>query len=617
MGRPETLQESVPGLWRVIRHFWPYIRKHRALIPIPMLALIGEVFLRLLEPWPLKFVFDRVIVTGAARRPSGLPALDALDPMTLLTVSALGVVAITGLRALASFTNTVGLARIGNRVLAEVRGDLYRHLQSLSLSFHVKARGGDLVVRVISDVSMLKDVTVTAVLPMVSNLFVLVGMIALMLWLQWELALLALAILPLFGLSTMRLSRRIREVAREQRRREGAMAATTAESIGAIKTVQALSLEPMFAATFARRNQRSLKEDMKGRRLTASLERTVDLLIAAGTAMVLWQGTRLVLRGSLSPGDLLVFLTYLKRAFNPLQDLAKYTGRMAKAAAAGERVLDILGRIPEVRDLPGATPAPAFRGEVRFEGVDFAYEPGRRVLEGIEFDATSGAHVALVGPSGIGKSTLVNLILRLYDPERGRVTIDGRDIREYTLDSVRAQVSVVLQDSLLFAASVRDNIACGSSDAAEEEVEAAARLANAHEFIAAMPDGYDTILGERGVTLSSGQRQRIAIARAAIRKSPILILDEPTTGLDEENERAVVEALERLARGRTTFLITHTLHLVARADLILYLEGGRVLECGTHAELTRAGGRYASLVRLQAAAHDHENAPGDAHALAS
>jgi ATP-binding cassette subfamily B protein len=370
-----------------------------------------------------------------------------------------------------------------------------------------------------------------------------------------------------------------------------------------------------------------------------------------------------VLTDALSPGELLVFLTYLKRALHPLQDYAKYTGRLAKAAAAAERVLDLLDRTPEIRDLSGAVRAPAFRGFVRFENVSFAYEAGQRVLEGVEFEAQPGQRVALVGPSGIGKSTLISLILRLYDPVQGCVQIDGRDIRAYTLESLRAQMSVVLQDSILFAASVTDNIAYGAPGATFEQIKASARLANAHEFIQALPQGYDTVLGERGVTLSHGQRQRIAIARAALRRAPILILDEPTTGLDEENEQAVIESLERLARGPrsgsaqvavslsaptrpapnlltrllarlrkrnqtqgdaseatdlsfspaqgcTTFLITHNLQLAARADLILYLEDGRILERGTHTELMQANGRYAALHTRQAATNDSPVIPG-------
>jgi ATP-binding cassette, subfamily B, bacterial len=423
------------------------------------------------------------------------------------------------------------------------------------------------------------------------------------------LALLATATLPLFWFSTVRISRRIHEAARKQRRREGAMAATAAESISAIKIVQALSLESVFAEDFSSRNKKSQKEDFQATRLAARLGRTVDVLLALATAMVLWYGARLVLRSEMTPGDLLVFVTYLKRAFHPARDFAKYTARLSKAAAAGERVIELLQQTPDVRDRADAVRAPAFSGAVRFADVSFGYEPGREVLKHVHLHVAPGQYVALAGPSGIGKSTLASLVLRLYDPTEGAVMIDGRDIREYTLASLRGQISVVLQDSILFAATVAENIAYGAPQATREDVEAAARLANAHEFIEALPEGYETVVGERGVTFSHGQRQRIAIARAAVRRCPILILDEPTTGLDEENERSVSEALERLAHGRTTFLITHDLQSAARADLILYLEGGRILESGSHRELIEAGGRYAALYRLQSSTpSDEKNA---------
>ena len=604
MGRPETLQGAAPHLWRVMRHFWPYIRRQRLLIALSFLALFAEIGLRLLEPWPLKFVIDRVLAPSGGGR-SGIPAVDALAPMTLLTLAALAPAVIIGLRALAGYWTSVGFFLVGNRVLTQVRALVYRHLQGLSLSFHTKARSGDLIVRVGRDVEMLKDVAATAFFPLLGSALLLFFMAGLMFWVHWKLTLLALVPAPLFWLTTLRISRRIHAGARRQRQRESEVASTAAESIGAIKVVQALSLEDRFAQAFTRQNIKSQEEDAKTRRASASLERALDVLTGISVALVLWYGALLVLRGELTAGDLLVFLAYLKKAFHPLQDFAKYTGRLAKAAAAGERVLDLLERTPEVRDLPGAVPAPPFRGAVRFERVSFAYEAGQRVLDQIDFEAHPGQRIALVGPSGIGKSTLVSLILRLYDPLEGRVLIDGRDVRDYTLASLRAQTSMVLQDPVLFAASIRDNIAYGAPDCTPEEIEAAARLANAHEFITALPQGYDTAVGERGVTLSNGQRQRIAIARAAVRRAPLVILDEPTTSLDKENEQAVVEALERLSEGRTTFLITHDLRQAARADRILYLEGGCVRECGTHAELKQANGRYATLYRLQTVTGDH------------
>src|SRR5437899_2557593 len=600
MGQPLTLRAALPGLGRLVRRLWPYVRRERPLIVVSLVALYAEIGLRLLEPWPLKVVLDHVV--GAGHHDHWVDrVLAAPDRGTLLVLAAVAVVAFAGLRALAAYYNTVGLALAGNRVLTAVRNELYAQLQRLSLSFHTRARTGDLIVRVTGDVGFLQDVVVTAFLPLLASGLTFVGMAGVMLWLNAPLALLAFATGPLFLLSTVRLSRRIRDNARRQRQQQGAMAATAAESIGAVKVIHALSLEGTFAQAFTGQSRKNLATGVRATRLSAGLERTVDLLIAVATAAVLWYGARLALRGVMTPGDLVVFLAYLKNAFRPVRDFVKYTGRLAKASAAGERVLDLLDRTPDVRDLPGAVPAPALRGAVRFDGATFSYEPGLPALEQIDCVLQPGQRVALVGPSGSGKSTFASLILRLYDPTAGRVLIDERDIREYTLASLRAQMSVVLQDSLLFAATIRDNIAYGAPGTPHEAIEAAARLANAHAFVEALPKGYDTMVGERGVTLSNGQRQRIAIARAAIRRAPVLILDEPTTGLDGENERAVIEALERLAEGRTTFLITHDLLLAGRADLVLYLEAGRVREWGTHAQLLQAGGQYALLYHLQTA----------------
>jgi ATP-binding cassette subfamily B protein len=608
-----SARDQPPGLWRIARFFWPYVRRYRGLIAVSMLSLFAEVGLRLLEPWPLKFVFDHILKSDATRRRDWLAAkLQPVDSMTLLGLCAVAVVAITGLRALASYWQTIGFAQMGNRVLRKVREHLYRHVQYLSLSFHTSSRTGDIVMRVINDVGMLQDVAVTALLPLTAKVLIVAGMAALMLAMNWKLALVALSVLPLFWLRTVSLTGRIREIAKKQRRQEGAMAATAAESLGAIKTVQALSLEENFARAFTAESERNLKQDVKGKRLSATLERSVDVLIAIATALVLWFGVRLVLRAEITSGDLLVFLAYLKSAYRPIQDFAKYTGRVAKASAAAERVMDLLDRVPEVRDQPGATTAPAFAGRVQFENVTFGYETGRPVLENISLDVPAGARVALVGASGSGKSTLVSLVLRLYEPQRGRVLIDGQDVRDFTLESLRSQISVVLQDNLLFAGSVRENIVCVAPGAAAEEIEGVARLASAHEFITGLPQGYDTLVGERGVTLSHGQRQRIAIARASIRKAPILLLDEPTTGLDKRSEQAVLDALERVQTGRTTFLISHDLRHAATADLILLLDHAAIAERGTHDELLRLNGRYAAFWRLQSL-----NSPAEAPAAPS
>jgi ATP-binding cassette subfamily B protein len=594
MARPISLRTALSGLVRFVRVFSPHVRSQRAVIGGALAALIGETLLRVLEPWPLKFIIDRIADRGFSR--VSLPALEQMEAGTLFALAALALVVFTGLRAVAAYFSAIGFALAGNRALTSIRGALFRHVQALSLSFHNRARGGDLVVRMIGDIGMVQEVAVTAVLPLLGNLLILLCMFAVMLWLDWRLALIAIAVLPVMLIATWQRGRRIHESSRRTRSREGDMAATAAESMAAIRTVQSLSLSGRFADSFSGQNSASLSEGLRTRRLSAGLERGVDVLIAIATAGVLWYGAHRVMDRQLSPGELLVFLLYLKSAFRPMRDIAKYGARLAKAAAASERIVELFETAPDVRDRADAVEAPSLQGTIEFAGISYAYEAGRPALDGVDVRIEAGCHVALVGASGSGKSTLVNLLLRLYDPVSGQVRIDGRDIREFTLASLRAQVSVVPQDTLLFATTVRDNIAYGAEEVSDTEIEAAARLANAHDFIAALPLGYQTQVGERGVMLSAGQRQRIAIARAAIRNSPILILDEPTTGLDSENERLVMQALERLSSGRTTLHITHRLEAARTANLILCLDQGRLLETGSHAQLLARGGRYASLV---------------------
>lgn len=599
----KSARVTARGFRRLFRRFSHHLRPQRPLLAGATLATLLEVAMRLLEPWPLKFVLDRVIVDTPSGGSSGIGWLDSLDPGALLAVCALAVAGIAALRAGAAYLSTVWLAIAGNRVLTNVRDDLYRHVQRLSLSYHHRTKSGDMLTRLTGDVGRLQEVSVTAALPLFASVLTLVGMVAVMLWLNWQLALVALIMFPLFSPLMVRRGGRIVGVARKQRRREGELAATAAETLGSVQVVQAFSLEERLQRVFASRNKASLKEGVQAKRLAAGLERKVDLLVGVGTALVLWYGALQVQRGAITPGDLVVFLLYLKTAFKPMRDLAKYTGRLARASASGERIVDVLDTEPEIGDRPGAIEAAAFAGRVRFRDVSLRYSPGDHpALARIDFDVSPGTRVALVGPSGAGKSTVCALIPRLWDPTAGAVEVDGRDVRDYTLASLRGQVAMVLQESLLFGISIRENIAFGAAEASEEEIQRAARLANAHEFIVRLPNGYETALGERGATLSGGQRQRIAIARAAVRDAAIVILDEPMSGLDEENARAVGEALLRLTDGRTTFLVAHDLRAAEDADLVLYLESGWIVECGTHRELLAAGGAYAVAHALQSGA---------------
>lgn len=597
--RPKTPKAAIAGLRRIMTRFWPEIRKQKVLLGLAWLGLLGEILAQLLEPWPLKLIFDYIIMPDAAAGAMPMPGLSELPELALLTVLTLAIVLATALKAGASYMSLVSLSIASSRIIAEIRAKLYGHLQRLSLSFHSKARNGDLITRIINDIDRLREVTITAAVPLVVNTLTLVSMVGVMFWMNAQLAIIGLLVFPLFVLTATKLTKQIHQVARQQRQREGAMAATASEAINAIKVVQALSLEGMLEDMFASDNTKSLEDVARTQQLSAGLRRTVEILVAVATAIVLWQGVQLVTTGAATPGDLLVFMTYLKTAFKPTKQLAKQMAQIAKATASGERIIDILDTVPEIRDPKGAIAAPPFQGQVSFRHVVFGYEPEKSILHDVSFTARPGQRVALVGPSGGGKSTLVSLLLRLYDPIAGSICIDGHDLREYQVESLRRQVSIVLQDSVLFAVSVRDNIVYGSLGATDAEIEAAARLANAHDFIMALPDGYDTLLGERGATLSGGQRQRIAIARAAVRRARIVILDEPTVGLDNENEQAVTEALERLTQGCTTFLITHNLQGAVTADQILYIEQGRILERGTHTDLMRQGQRYAALYQIQ------------------
>ena len=594
MARPESLKSAAPSLLSLARHLAPYLRKHRWMTIGSMAGLLLSAVMRALEPWPLKFVFDYIFVDSVPGEFLGID-WSAISEGTLLVIAASALVAIIGIRALVDYYYRVGFALVGNKVLTKVRAALYQHMQRLSLAYHNRSRAGDLIVRVTGDIGLLKDVAVTALMPLVASIFMLLLMAALMFWMNWQLTLLVVAVAPLYWFPTLRLGRKIRTASRQQRKREGSLASNASEVLTSMQVVQTLSLEETFSGSFTRANDRSLKEGVKIKRLTAKMESTVRLMTGVSSGLILWAGAMFVIRGELSPGDLLVFLSYLKTAFRPMQDLSKYSARISKASAAAERVIEVLDTEPDVRDLPHAMPAPALRGSVQFENVTFEYEPGAPVLRDVSFSVEAGRKVALVGPSGAGKSTIVCLIPRLYDVTAGRILVDGKDVRDYTLESVRRQISFVLQDTVLFASSIRDNIAYGADNVSEEMVREAAHLANIDAFIDELPEGFDTVVGERGVTLSAGQRQRIAIARAAVRNAPILILDEPTTGLDVANQTVVMNALERLSHGRTTFFITHDQDQVIGADLVLFVDDHAILESGPPRELKAASGPFARL----------------------
>ncbi len=592
MARPKGLKQSVPGLIRFFSYILPFIKSNKWLIIGAFISLFAQTFLRLLEPWPMKFIIDKLVEPN---RESGnhLQLLSTLDNAGYFATLAGVLVLITMLRALMTYLTTICMALAGNHIITSLRERLFSHLQALSPVFHQQQKSGDLVIRTISDIGLIKEVAITAAVPLIGNTLIFVSIMFVMLWLNWQLALLSLSTIPLLWFITKKKSQQIRTVARKNRKREGVMAATAAESINSIKSVQALTLEDRFSTIFSNANNKSLKEGVKSKRLIAGLQRSVDILIALSTAMVLWYGALQVLDGLLSTGELLVFVYYLRRLFRPIRDFTKYSARLAKASAAGERVLDILERERDVKERKDATTAPHFTGAIQFKEVTFSYlSDEERALTEINLEIAPGQKVAIVGPSGSGKSTIIAMLLRLHDPQQGAIYIDGCDIRQYTLISLRQQVSIVMQDTALFATTISNNITIGLHEISESQVIEAAKIADIHNFISSLPMGYETEVGERGLTLSVGQRQRIAIARAAIRESSLLVLDEATTGLDPLTEQSVNQSLAKLSSQRTTLIITHRKEVAQQCDCILFVREGQIIEQGTHDELMHIRGDY-------------------------
>ncbi|MCK6262122.1 ABC transporter ATP-binding protein/permease [Vibrio sp. ZSDE26] len=583
----------MPKLIQFLKYVWPYIKQKKWLVIGAFTGLLGQTVLRLLEPWPLKFIIDR-LVSPEFDSSSDLQFLASFSLPTYFAALAFALVIITMSRAFMTYVTTVLMALAGNHVIISLREKLFSHLQGLSTVYHQKQRSGDLVVRIISDMGLMKEVAVTAAVPLIGNSFIFFSIIGVMLWINWQLALISLSTLPFLWLVTLKKSKSIHNVARKNRQREGVMAAAASESINAIKSVQALALENRFSSIFSDANNKSLKEGVQGKRLAAGLQRSVEILLAISTALVLWMGSLQVIEQILTPGELLVFIYYLRRVFRPIRDFTKYTARLAKASAAAERILKVLEHPRDIENKPDAKPSPSFLGNIEFEEIQFSYLNDETTnLRNINLTIPEGKRVAIVGPSGSGKSTLIALLMRLYDPQQGRVLIDDVDIRRYTFQSVRHQISVVMQDTALFATSISNNISIGLDNSGQEQIIEAAKLADIHEFIESLPNGYDTDVGERGVTLSVGQRQRIAIARAALRKSPILILDEPTTGLDPQTEYSVNQSLMKLAQTCTTLLITHRKEIAQQCDHIVYLKHGEIIEQGSHEELMSFNSCYA------------------------
>ncbi|HWP34624.1 MAG TPA: ABC transporter ATP-binding protein [Thermodesulfobacteriota bacterium] len=588
-------------------HLVPYWRSFL----LAYAALAGAVLATLVKPWPLKLVFDHVLLDRPLPAPvAGLAALAGADKVAVLSLLAAGIVLVVVLDGVFSYVHKYALASAAERMVTDVRRRVFDHLQLLPPAFHGAERSGDLVLRLTSDIQALKRLLIDAAHTLATYLFTVGSVLATMLWMDWRLTLVASAVLPVLYLLSFRVSRRVEALARAKRAKESEVASIVQETVASIPVVQAFAREEEERSRFAKATGESLHADLKRMRLSRTLRRAVQVVIAAGTAAVVWYGAWRALAGEMSPGDLIVFTAYLKTLYAPAGGLSELLTDLLASLVAADRIAELLETERTVRDRPGAVAAPRFRGAVAFERVTFGYRLGEPVLRELSFAVEPGQMVALVGSSGTGKSTVVSLLVRFADPWEGRVLIDGRDIRDFTLESLRRQMSVVLQEPLLLRRTVRDNIAYGRPEATFDEIVAAARAAEAHEFIAKLPDGYDTLLSERGVNLSGGQRQRIALARAILRDAPIVVLDEPVAGLDAVTEARLHETLARFLAGRTAFVIAHSLATLRRADLILVLEAGTVVEQGTHAQLLADSRAYRRFYELQHGPLDSVRAHG-------
>jgi ATP-binding cassette subfamily B protein len=582
----------VVSIWRLVRPYW-------TLLTVAFVAMLVTGAADLLEPWPLKIVFDHVI--GPKPAPAWLSGWIGNDGnrVAVLTAAAAAVVAIAMVGAVASYTQKYLSTTVGKRVGFDLRHVLYHHIQRLSLAFCESRRTGDMVVRLTSDIDAVEDFITNAVLGIVLNVLTLVGMVAVMIVMDWQFSLIALSIAPLLFVLVYHYTRRIKAATRAVKRKESELASVVQESIASARIVKTFAREEFEEGRLDREGQESVALTLKARSIKAILAPMVDVIVAIGTCLVLWFGARLVLRGGLTTGALLVFLLYLAKMYKPMKDLSKMTDTLSKAAIAFERVGEIMAIEGAVRDLPGARPARRLAGHIALSHVRFGYAPDGIVLKDVDLTIEAGQRAALVGLTGSGKSTLLGLIPRLYDVLDGNVCIDNRDVRSYTLQSLREQVSVVLQEPVLFRATIAENIAYGRHDATPSDVARAAKLAHVHEFVSRLPRGYDTVVGERGETLSGGQRQRITIARALVRDAPILLLDEPSSSLDPESEELIFAGLARLLRNRTSITIAHRLATVRRADVIFVLHHGIIAERGTHHQLLAANRLYARLYRMQ------------------
>ena len=593
----------------MIRKFLPYLRAHRWQVAWALAQVFLIAGFELLKPWPLQIVIDYVLGDKAAPAGGPLAPLLALPKPTLLVAACLGMVAVYigagGLTLLHNYT-AIG---VGQRMVNDLRSALYLHLQRLSLAYHSRQRVGDLMYRVTADSFAVQTMIMNGVLPILSALILLAGMLIVLFPIDPLLTALALTVVPVLFVLISLFNRKIVTIATEVRDLDARVYSLVQWTISAIKVVQAFAKEEEEHRRFVGASRESLRANLRLYNWQTLYSAAVNGVIAAGTALVIYAGARAVMSGSLSLGQLLVFVSYLAQLYVPINQITQSWSLIAGARVGATRVFEVLDTEPDLKSGTRQFPPQGARGDIAWRGISFRYRPDTPVLSGIDVTIPPGSKIALVGATGAGKTTMLSLLPRFFDPTGGGVEIDGVDIREYSLKSLRGQIGMVLQPPLIFPLTAADNIAYGRPGAGRAEIERAARLACIHDTIAALPAGYDTDLGEAGATLSEGEKQRITIARALLRDAPILILDEPTSALDVQTEALVIEAIERLMAGRTTFIIAHRLSTVRRCDRILVLQEGRIAEQGSYDDLLRRGGVFAEYHRTQFAPGQREREP--------
>jgi subfamily B ATP-binding cassette protein MsbA len=585
------------------------VRPYRGWLVVVFAAMVAETAMSMAGPWPLKVVIDNVLGTHPLpdwlRWVHDLPMADS--KMGLAAFAALAVIAIAAIGALATYIDNYYTESVGQWVANDLRLKIYDHLQHLSLGYYDKQQTGVLLSTITNDVATVQNFASSNTLDILVDLLTIVGILGLMLWLQWDFALICVGVTPFLLFFVSRFKKAVKKAQHQVRLHQADLVTVVQQGLESMRVVKAFGREDLEEARLTEASQATVDAALKARRVKSLLSPIVSIVVAGCTAYVLWRGASLIVTDAMTIGALTVFLAYLTKFFKPVQDLAKMTNAIAQTTVALERIEAILDADNLIPEKPNARVLSQARGEIVLDHVAFGYDPKNPILRDVSFRIEPGSMVGIVGTTGGGKSTVVGLIPRFYDADAGRVSIDGVDAKDYTKASLRGQIGFVLQETVLFRGTIRENIAYGRPGATEEEIIAAAKLANAHDFISAMPGGYGTLVGERGLTLSGGQRQRVGIARAIIRNSPILILDEPTAALDTESERLVIEGLERLMKGRTVITIAHRLSTIRDADKIIVLKDGVVAEEGTHDELLARNGVYAELHRIQ-----YEQAPAAA-----